>query len=571
MGGGAPIGDAPLVTMYKKYHLILLAALMTLAQWTFAQSDCRRIIYNQDPTSGFPDYYEIGKDVLQTQFGNWFLVGDATINAAGERDITITKLDPSGNTIWMKAYDLANTPPWNPYGPYNVGQHEYAEKIVKDPGGPGYIVFGGTYYWGMSVLLLFKINNAGVPQWCRMIEPPTNAGFPMDMIPTSDGNVVTVSSFETYSLAPFRSMVAKVNSNGNEVWKTGLEVPGKDLRLRAAMELPNGHIVAVGNELRSSGDPERILIAFLDGGNGNLLGSFRYEASIGGDVSAFDLAPGPNGTLLITGKYSGPQASGDILLIEVNPNGTEEASVLSEGWSAMNLERRSDGGYALTGEFRPLGMENKAYLIQLDANGDHVSTHYYGELGERTGFFASREAGNGDHLLFGFAEERGVFNPEWDQFMVRTNAAGISNCCGLGTVTQTQTPVDLVDIPGGAVAFEPELTVHSEGLMPWATTDPFYHMAPICANKFAGTDLEDPLNDELMVFPNPSQGQVTVSIPEELSQGELMVVNAIGQQVVRKSLSTHESTFDLTHLERGTYFVHVSKGDRRMTKRIVLQ
>ena len=559
--------------MFRKSYLLLLSALVTMAQGTFAQSDCRRIIYNQVPTSGFPDHYESGQDVMQTAFGNWFLLGDATINTDGERDITITKLDASGNTVWMKAYDLANTPPWNPYGPYNVGQIDYGNRIVKDPGGPGHIVFGGTYYWGLSVLLLFKINNAGVPQWCRMIEPATHAAFPMDMIPTSDGNVVTVSSFEWYSpFVNYKSMVAKVNSNGNEVWKTGIEVPGEDVRLQAAVEMPNGNIAVVGSLINGAGSQDRILVAFLDGGNGNLLGSFRYETppSDNGGVSAYDVVPGPNGTLLIMGEYSGSQANGRILLIEVNANGTEEASVLSQGWG-RNLERRSNGAYAITGTFRPLGMEDKACLIQLDTDGDHVSTHYYGELGERTRFNASREAANGDHMLFGTTEETGVINNEYDQFMVRTTSAGVSNCCGLGTVAQTQTTIDLVDLPDGAVTFVPDLTVHFDGLMPWATTDPLYHVAPICASKFAGVDLGEELAGELTVFPNPSQGQVTVRIPEELLQGDLMVVNALGQVVLRQPLTAHEATFDLSHLERGTYFVHVSKGDRRMTKRIVLQ
>jgi len=79
-------------------------------------------------------------------------------------------------------------------------------------------------------------------------------------------------------------------------------------------------------------------------------------------------------------------------------------------------------------------------------------------------------------------------------------------------------------------------------------------------------DFED---DAILVYPNPSNGFLTISLAEEFD--ELQLVDALGRVVLVYNQSNPKSTVDLSHLSTGLYIVTLSKGGKSYNRSIVIQ
>lgn len=79
---------------------------------------------------------------------------------------------------------------------------------------------------------------------------------------------------------------------------------------------------------------------------------------------------------------------------------------------------------------------------------------------------------------------------------------------------------------------------------------------------------------ELLVFPNPSQGDLTVRIPEQVAAaGQLQLWNTVGQIVWEQKVDAPAGTFFTIHLPElpnGMYFLDLQSGHEKTTARVVL-
>ena len=77
------------------------------------------------------------------------------------------------------------------------------------------------------------------------------------------------------------------------------------------------------------------------------------------------------------------------------------------------------------------------------------------------------------------------------------------------------------------------------------------------------------------MFPNPSNGQVSVNIEfEQASDIKLELFNSLGKRVYiieEKSISNIQDTFEWSKLPKGMYWLALSVNDGRTTKRLILQ
>ncbi len=77
---------------------------------------------------------------------------------------------------------------------------------------------------------------------------------------------------------------------------------------------------------------------------------------------------------------------------------------------------------------------------------------------------------------------------------------------------------------------------------------------------------------DVSVYPNPSQGEFHISVYGIEEETSMVISNLIGQPVAEyRANSDFQTTFDLSHLPRGIYFLSINSGDKHMTKRLVLQ
>lgn len=104
--------------------------------------------------------------------------------------------------------------------------------------------------------------------------------------------------------------------------------------------------------------------------------------------------------------------------------------------------------------------------------------------------------------------------------------------------------------------------------------DGFYFDEFLVRKLIATTsDVKDlALNDDIRMFPNPSNGQITLSNNGN-EKWDIVIYNELGQIVLNKvSLAENESNLklDLSALQSGLYFIELSNGQQKTVKKLAL-
>jgi hypothetical protein len=86
---------------------------------------------------------------------------------------------------------------------------------------------------------------------------------------------------------------------------------------------------------------------------------------------------------------------------------------------------------------------------------------------------------------------------------------------------------------------------------------PFYIPDTVTAISETGKDYS------LNIYPNPSEGKFTVSLPNEISKAELKIYDVTGTFVLQQHLSSYHEMLDV-NLNRGIYLLEISDADRRL-------
>jgi hypothetical protein len=109
----------------------------------------------------------------------------------------------------------------------------------------------------------------------------------------------------------------------------------------------------------------------------------------------------------------------------------------------------------------------------------------------------------------------------------------------------------------------PALFESMDTLMYQLITDPQYLLPQNAPNgnycPVIPTDMEEPLISNMEVFPNPSDGIITVSWKGTPLVGEVKILNSLGQVVGKKGMTRLNSQMqlDLRHLSPGLYFLQL--------------
>jgi hypothetical protein len=83
------------------------------------------------------------------------------------------------------------------------------------------------------------------------------------------------------------------------------------------------------------------------------------------------------------------------------------------------------------------------------------------------------------------------------------------------------------------------------------------------------TGLQQLSHDEpLKVYPNPSNGQITVETGSR-SSSDLIVVDALGETLLRKTSRAAAEDLDLSNLPKGIYFLRIENEEGSRTVKIV--
>lgn len=74
---------------------------------------------------------------------------------------------------------------------------------------------------------------------------------------------------------------------------------------------------------------------------------------------------------------------------------------------------------------------------------------------------------------------------------------------------------------------------------------------------------------DFMIYPNPSDGRVSIVMPESMKNAELVVTDMQGKQVLKLISTEYKNEIDLRLQPAGVYFVSITSQSERIVKRLV--
>lgn len=81
----------------------------------------------------------------------------------------------------------------------------------------------------------------------------------------------------------------------------------------------------------------------------------------------------------------------------------------------------------------------------------------------------------------------------------------------------------------------------------------------------------DPEADLISIYPNPSDGMITVNIPESKIGETMSIYDLTGRMVYTENLSGQQSKINLSMYETGVYFIHIGSGENEFIQKIEIQ
>jgi hypothetical protein len=103
----------------------------------------------------------------------------------------------------------------------------------------------------------------------------------------------------------------------------------------------------------------------------------------------------------------------------------------------------------------------------------------------------------------------------------------------------------------------------------WSAADVSLMIMPEICVSTVGVEENSSLNDQLLVYPNPTAGNINIII-NEATKGQIEVFNLLGEIVLSQKVDGKESTVYLGNQPNGIYLIKVETPKGAITKKILL-
>jgi hypothetical protein len=95
-----------------------------------------------------------------------------------------------------------------------------------------------------------------------------------------------------------------------------------------------------------------------------------------------------------------------------------------------------------------------------------------------------------------------------------------------------------------------------------------------CGSRpMAGTS-EHEGNDDIMVYPNPTEGMINVELPLYMTTAKVTVIDAVGRVVTERTIAEHKGEviqIDLAGATKGIYMVRIATEDEINTIKVLVR
>ncbi len=543
-------------------HLILITYLSQAQIWSWAKSG--------DGAGAAGEGISINTDLSGNVFATGafqsptITFGTYTLTNTGSTDVFLVKYDSNGNVLWAKSA---------------VGNYiDYPWSVCTDPSGNVIITGGyssptitfGTYTLtnlsaGAYNIFIVKYDTNGNVLWAKSEGSTSEAAT--SVCTNTTGEIFVTGwfgsptvTFGTYTLtnSGYSSIfLTKYDTNGNVLWAKSAVGSSFDNPNSVSTD-PNGNSFITGYfdsptisfgsyTLTNYGLNKNVFLAKYDP-NGNVLWAKSAGGSTGDDAANF-VCNDNGGNVYITGSYASNTANfgtytlsniggSDAFLAKYDNNGNiiwvkkSSGSGVNDiiGWSvsANNNAIFTSGGFKDTsitigGTTHTVssGYPDPMYISMYDFNGGLLCNFIYSSGGDDwIGIKASSSPAD-----------------------VFVTGDFISNPFVLGTNTLTLTGVENV--------FTGKLTFDCLAL----------DVKPFTSD-----------NSKTIIYPNPSNGSFIVEIESEIKNGELILMNSIGQKIYEQKVNTGLNDIKIIGLCNGLYnYVVLQAGQKIKSGKLAIQ
>jgi hypothetical protein len=495
-------------------------------------------------------------------------------------DVYISKFDAYGNFIWVKqlAAQIGSSSAWNKADDMVIDNQgnlylsgTFAQTVDFDPGAGVFNLTSGP----SAESFVLKLNTCGEFIWAKQ-HGGAGAGTTTDIAIDNANNLYIAGPFaNTINIGPFvltgagnwEGYVARMNTAGTFLWAKRIGSSGvdyfTDVKTNSA-----GSVVLVGLfsstvdfdpnvgvvNLTSAGSYDAFVLT-LDP-SGNFIWAKRTGNS--GDDAARELVINTTDDIITMGDYSGT--------VDFDPNAGVQNITSAGGKDVSILKLNSVGNYMWAGSMGNAG-DNYGRAMSIDAaNNVYISGDYASgtldvdptagtfPLGGTAGSYISK-INSSNAFVWGKKIDGAYINA------MCNNATNDLFTAGAFTGTSD------FDINAGVI------NLSSNG-----NTDAF--IAKYCSSnllRVAKAEEENTIatsteafTSDVLIYPNPSAGQVFVSVPENWASSKITVYNSVGQIVMSEDLNSGNNVeLSLENLKDGLYFINVSNSEHTITQKLV--
>jgi len=86
--------------------------------------------------------------------------------------------------------------------------------------------------------------------------------------------------------------------------------------------------------------------------------------------------------------------------------------------------------------------------------------------------------------------------------------------------------------------------------------------------------IQDELLSQFVMYPNPTDGQINLTLPQEITEFNVEVSNIMGQKVYTEEVKLYDSnkhSFKLSNIKSGVYFISISTDLGKASKKIIIK
>lgn len=351
-----------------KKRILLLFSLFFLGAVANAQSTFVKTL------GGAGD--DIAHSAIETNDGNYLVIGLTTSFGSGGSDAYISKINSSAKVIWDKAVG-------------GSGDEKFQSGIQLSDG--DFILVGSTSSFGNGGedLLVSRVSNFGDIEWTRTFGG-ANDEVGHAALETSDGNILIGGHTRSFGAGELDVIIIKINNAGDELWSKTYGTSGNDwFNGQGLLEDSAGNYVVTGSWWRGNGStPHDGFFMKLDT-DGNIIILNGYGESGDEGLTGFlrETTAGFQ-NIGISWSWNGPDH--EIWMSDFdfdgNLNWSKTFGLPGENIRIGHVQYTSDGNYLVSGyEFsQHTNAIGKSLLLKVSTSGDILWSKEYSDSGIET-------------------------------------------------------------------------------------------------------------------------------------------------------------------------------------------